>query len=234
MTERNPYALSFGRIPTRYISRDLLIEEIVSTFNSDVVEEQAFKLTGIRGTGKTVTLTAIEKEFAQYGEWIVVDLKSGSDITADLVANLYTNVPIVTNFVDANLNLSAFGIGLNLSKKSPAASLDVALEELLSVIDRKKRRVLITIDEVRKTDALVDFIQEYQILIRKDLPVYLLVAGLYEDIENIENTEGLTFFLRASKYEMTPLNIGIIKEDYKSTLGLSEKTAHELATMTKG
>ena len=58
---RNPYVISFGRIPTQYISRSLLIDNIIETLESDVVEEQAFKLTGIRGTGKTVTLTAIEK-----------------------------------------------------------------------------------------------------------------------------------------------------------------------------
>ncbi|WP_022763741.1 ATP-binding protein [Butyrivibrio sp. XPD2006] len=234
MTERNPYAISFGRIPTQYISRDIIIDEIVSAFNSDIAEEQAFKITGIRGTGKTVTLTAIEKELSEQGEWIIVNLKPGAEITNDLVAKLYTEVPFITSYVDANLNLSAFGIGLNLKKKSPAASLDLVLEELLEVINKQKKRVLVTIDEVRKTDALVDFIQEYQILIRKDLPVYLLVAGLYEDIEDIENTDGLTFFLRATKYEMTPLNIGVIREDYKLTMGLSDDVAYELAVMTKG
>ncbi|WP_026658797.1 ATP-binding protein [Butyrivibrio sp. AC2005] len=234
MTERNPYAISFGRIPTQYISRNLLIDDIVDTLNSDVVEEQAFKLTGIRGTGKTVTLTAIEKQIKEYNNWIVVDLKSNSAITNDLVANLYTNVPFLTKFIDTNLNLSAFGIGINISKKSPAASIDVALEQILTEIRKKKKRVLIVIDEVRKTDALIDFIQEFQILIRKDLPIYLIVAGLYEDVESIENTDGLTFFLRATKCDMTPLNIGIIREDYKKTLGLSEEVAYDLAVMTKG
>ena len=129
MTERNPYAISFGRIPTQYISRDIIIDEIVSAFNSDIAEEQAFKITGIRGTGKTVTLTAIEKELSDDREWIIVNLKPGAEITNDLVAKLYTEVPFITSYVDANLNLSAFGIGLNLKKKSPAASLDLVLEE---------------------------------------------------------------------------------------------------------
>ena len=93
-----------------------------------------------------------------------------------------------------NLNLSAFGIGLNISRKSPAESIDAALEAILTEIKRKHKRVLIVIDEARKTEALVDFIQEFQILIRRDFPIFLVVAGLYEDIESIENTDGLTFF----------------------------------------
>ncbi len=234
MSARNPYAISFGRIPNQYISRSLLIDDIIDTLNSDIVEEQAFKITGIRGTGKTVTLTTIEKQLREDDNWIVVDLKPDSDIVNDLVANLYTNIPFITKFVDANLNLSAFGIGVNLSKKSPAASLDVALDKLMSEVARKKKRVLIVIDEARKTDSLIDFIQEFQILIRKDYPIYLIVAGLYEDIESLENTDGLTFFLRATKCEMTPLNIGVIKEDYKETLGLTDEVAYDLAVMTKG
>lgn len=234
MTGRCPYVINFGRMPNQYIERSLLIDDITDTLNSDIVEEQAFKITGIRGTGKTVTLTAIEKQLEQEDNWIIVDIKPDSDIVNDLVANLYTNVPFVAKFIDTNLNLSAFGIGINISGKSPAASLDVALGILLKEIKRRKKRVLVLIDEARKTPSLIDFIQEFQILIRKDYPIYLIVAGLYEDIESLENTDGLTFFYRAPKLEMTPLNIGIIKEDYKETLGLSDDVAYDLAIMTKG
>lgn len=234
MKARCPYAISFGRIPNQYISRSLLMDDIIDTLNSDIVEDQAFKLTGIRGTGKTVMLSSIEKELKDNDDWIIVDLKPDCDITNELVANLYTEIPFVTKFIDANFNLSAFGIGLNISSKSPAASLDVALDKLMTEIVKRKKKLLILIDEARKTDALIDFIQGFQILIRRDFPIYLIIAGLYEDIECIENTDGLTFFLRAPKYEMTPLNIGIIKEDYKKTLNLSDDVAYELAVMTKG
>ena len=57
-----------------------MIEDIIDILNSEPVEEQAFKLTGIRGTGKTVTLTAIERELKEDDKWIIVDLKSNSDI----------------------------------------------------------------------------------------------------------------------------------------------------------
>ena len=51
-----------------------MIEDIIDILNSEPVEEQAFKLTGIRGTGKTVTLTAIERELKEDDKWIIVDL----------------------------------------------------------------------------------------------------------------------------------------------------------------
>ena len=53
MSNKNPYTLSFGRIPNEYISRDVLISDILDSLHNDMVDDQAFKLTGIRGTGKT-------------------------------------------------------------------------------------------------------------------------------------------------------------------------------------
>lgn len=234
MAKRNPYTLNFGRIPNEYIGRDIIINEIVDTVNSEMVDSQAFKLVGIRGTGKTVTLTAIERELESDKRWIIVNLRYNADIIRDLISNLYSEIPFITKFVDANLNLSAFGIGLEISQKSPVSSMDVALKLLMEEIRRKKMRVLVTIDEVQKTEALIDFVQEFQILIRKDLPIYLIMAGIYEDIEDIENTDGLTFLLRAEKYEMKPLNTDVIRESYKETLKLSTDVANELATLTKG
>lgn len=234
MTERNPYYISFGKIPTQYISRTVIIDSILETLLSDRVEEQAFKLTGIRGMGKTVTLTAIENHLRDDDDWIIVDLKSNSNVTEDLVAELYSSVPFIAQFVDTELNLSKFGIGLSVSRKSPVASIDHALREILRTIRNKGKRVLIAIDEARKTPAMVDFIQEFQILIREDMPIFIVVAGLYEDIESLENSDGLTFFLRATKYEMTPLNFTSIRLDYEKTLGVSREVAEKMALLTKG
>ena len=218
MEKRNPYIISFGRIPKQYINRSIIIDSILETLESDEIEEQAFKLTGIRGTGKTVALTEIEKRLRDNKDWIIVDIRSNSNIMEDIVSNLYSEVPFISTFVDAELNLSKFGIGIGVSKKSPVSSLDYALKAMMREIKKKHKKVLIAIDEARNTKEMVDFIQEFQILIREDLPIYLIAAGLYEDIESLENNEGLTFFLRAAKYEMTPLNITTIKSDYAKTL----------------
>ncbi|MCR5846904.1 MAG: ATP-binding protein [Lachnospiraceae bacterium] len=231
---KNPYSIGFGKIPTQYINRDIIIDEIVDIFSGDEPSQQAVKLTGMRGTGKTVTLTALERRFEQEKGWIVVGLKSNSELREDLVAKLYSSVSFITTFIDKEVNLSAFGIGVNISDKSPVASIDFALEEIMKLVKKRGKKVLVTIDEARNTEAMVDFIQEFQILIRKDLPIFLIAAGLYEDIESIENTDGLTFFLRTEKYEMKPLSLKIIKEDYKEVLNISDEVAEQMARITKG
>lgn len=234
MASKNPYTVSFGKIPVKYLSRRSIVDSITEALESDIPDEQAFKLTGIRGTGKTVTLTKIERYFSDNNDWIVIDLRSDTDMLEKLVAELYSSVKFVTDFVDANLNLSAFGIGINISKKSPVASIDYALETLLKELKKKKKRLLVAIDEAHKSKGMIDFIQEFQILIRKELPIFLVAAGLYEDIESLENADGLTFFLRASKYEMPPLNMTYIRDDYIKTLNVSFDVAENMAFMTKG
>lgn len=234
MASKNPYTVSFGKIPVKYLSRRSIVDSITEALESDIPDEQAFKLTGIRGTGKTVTLKKIERYFSDKNDWIVIDLRSDTDMLEKLVAELYSSVKFVTDFVDANLNLSAFGIGINISKKSPVASIDYALETLLKELKKKKKRLLVAINEAHKSKGMIDFIQEFQILIRKELPIFLVAAGLYEDIESLENADGLTFFLRASKYEMTPLNMTYIRDDYIKTLNVSFDVAENMAFMTKG
>lgn len=231
---KNPYAISFGRIPTQYISRTLVIDEIIDLMNDEDSKEQAFKLTGTRGTGKTVTLTAIEKELKKDENWIVIGIRPGAEITKELIAQLYSKEKFINDFVDVELNLSGFGIGVAVSNNKPVASLDFALQSIMEKVKKRGKKVLVSIDEAQRTEHMIAFIQEFQLLIRNDYPIYFIAAGLYEDIEGLEKTDGLTFFLRASKYEMKPLNHTIIRNDYEKTLNVSREVAEKMAVMTKG
>ena len=121
MTGSNPYTIGFGRIPAHYISRDILIDDIVGNLNSDDAQGQAYKLTGIRGTGKTVTLTAIERILREDDTWIVTGVRPDGNIIEDVVGNIYNEVPILKSFFKTELNLSKFGIGLNVKEIPPAS-----------------------------------------------------------------------------------------------------------------
>lgn len=68
----------------------------------------------------------------------------------------------------------------------------------------------------------------------QDLPVYLLMTGLYENVSALQNEKSLTFLYRTPKIHLGPLNIGTIAEDYRSVLGLNEQEGLALAKLTKG
>lgn len=232
--ERNPFEINFGKIPSQYISRDLLLDEITENLVSPEVRNACFMLTGARGSGKTVMMTFIEKRVAVYEEFIIVRLNPTRDMLSGLVGKLYDTGSFLTKFIDANINLSKFGIGVGISSKPPVADIESALESLLKEIQRKKKKLLVTIDEVSNTDYMREFASSYQIMIRSDYPFYLIMAGLYENIHELKDQKDLTFLYRTPQYEMEPLNLTRIAERYKNLFRISQESAMEMAITTKG
>ena len=51
-------------------------------------------------------------------------------------------------------------------------------------------------------------------MIRKNLKVSLLMAGLPENVSEIQNDDVLTFLLRANRIVLNPLNLETIKLSY--------------------
>ena len=66
-------------------------------------------------------------------------------------------------------------------------------------IKKKRKRVLVTIDEAVCNDTMKEFVSLFQIYMRQDLPVFLLMTGLYENIYELQNEKRLTFLYRAPK-----------------------------------
>ena len=51
---RNPYTLLFGKQPVTFLPRAVQREMIIDEFCEDVINEQAYVIIGLRGSGKTV------------------------------------------------------------------------------------------------------------------------------------------------------------------------------------
>ncbi|MBP3853797.1 MAG: hypothetical protein J6D18_04430, partial [Erysipelotrichaceae bacterium] len=110
----------------------------------------------------------------------------------------------------------------------------VALEQILIALKKKNKKVLVCIDEVSNTKNIRTFIHSFQILIRKECPLFLLMTGLYENIYTLQNDKSLTFLYRAPKIELAPLNIGTIAANYQTNFRCSDREALEMARLTKG
>lgn len=232
--KRNPFVLNFGKVPSQYISRELIIDEITQEMFDEDAQNNCFMLTGTRGSGKTVTMTAIEKRVLESEDWIVIRLNVERNMLESLVGKLYDSREFMTKFVDANLNLSKFGIGLNVASKSPVADIESALEIMLREIKKKKKKLLVSVDEVSNTASMREFASSFQIMIREDLPIFLLMAGLYENISNLKNEKNLTFLYRTPQYEMEPLNLTLIASRYSKLFGIKREAAMDMAIITKG
>ena len=216
----NPYTVSFGKKPKQFIDRSLSTYNILDMFLADEPSNQTYIITGVRGSGKTVLLADIVKQIKNEPNWIVIDLDAkDKDMLTTAVAELYDNEDIYQ---------SANDCGIKITDKR------IALRKLFEIVKKKNQRVLFTIDEVANTESIQEFISQFQILYRNENPIFLLMTGLYENINKIQDSESLTFLYRAPKEELTPLNFTGMTSSYKHVLNIPEDAALEMAKKTNG
>ena len=99
---------------------------------------------------------------------------------------------------------------------------------------KKGKKVVVAIDESVKNEYIKEFAHQFQIYIRNDLPIYLIMTGLYENIYEIQNEKTLTFLYRTPRIEMQPLKLYKIADSYAETFDISSEEAKRMAEMTKG
>jgi hypothetical protein len=179
-------------------------------------------------------MTSVAKELAALGEWYVADLNSTQDLLEDLGYRLADACGRKEELSEAGINVSVAGVGLGVTGKREEKDAVGKIETLLEFAQKKGKKVLITIDEVMNNKSMAVFASQFQIFLRKDYPVYLIMTGLYENIYAIQNNPRLTFLLRSPKIFMNPLSLLQISEHYRQVFAVDKNVANQLAATTKG
>ena len=190
-------------------------------------------ITGVRGSGKTVMMANISEYFSDKKDWMVIELSTERDILNKVISKLY-NSSFQASLVEAKIDLSFFGIGVSIKGAPKITDIDVATEKMLKVIKKKGQKILLTIDEVVNNKSVREFSSMFQIYMRQDYPVYLLMTGLYENIYNLQNEKTLAFLYRAPKISLQPLNAGAIVDSYSKIFDISEEKARQMYMQTRG
>lgn len=234
MAKNNPFTLSFGKSPNEIISRYELVNDIIDTFQSENPISNAYLIEGLRGTGKTVLMTTIEKELEKENDWIIVDLNSTQDLLTDFAMRLVDSCKNFSDILKKGFNLSIAGFGIGLNGENQSRDSVSIICEILESLKKKNKKVLITIDEVMNGENMRHFASEFQILLRKDFSVFLLMTGLYENIYSIQNDPALTFLLRTPKIKLEPLSLVQITKTYQKVFETDLDMSKKLAKTTKG
>ena len=229
---KNPYTIVFGIEPTEYIDRLKQIESIVSDLEEG--NQRIFMLTGVRGSGKTVFMTALKNRFTEKKDWEVVELSTELDMLTGIVDKLGYKDRLSDLFKKAHLNLSVFGLDIGINNGEPIKNVEVALSRMLETMKKHNKKLLVLVDEVIDNKTVREFTSVFQILIRNELPINLIMTGLYENIDDLQNERNLTFLHRAPKYRLSPLSIGTMAASYQKNLNLDQDTSVKLAQMTRG
>lgn len=230
MKQENPFTLSFGKKPLEYISQGMQVSKITETFDMETPTNHVYILTGVRGSGKTVALTEVCKYYEQRKDWIVIQLSSDSDLMHDAVSELSRKSILKRLDIEVSASL---GAGISIKKGSSDLDDNALLRNALERLTGKKR-VLFVIDEIANNEYVRQFVSFFQIYLRQDYPVYLLMAGLYDNVSNLQNQKTLTFLYRAPKIIMEPLGLSGMTQSYASVFGISTEDALAMARITKG
>ena len=234
MKPDNPFTLTFGRQPSTAIARLEDTNRIAESFSANNPICQTYLISGLRGSGKTVLMTSVVKELLKRGNWISVDLNSSVNLLDDFAMRLADACKRSTNLTEGGIDISLAGFGIGLSGAKTERDSVSKIESLLEYTKKKNKRVIITIDEVIPNESMKVFASQFQIFVRKEYPVFLIMTGLYQNIFAIQNDSQLTFLLRSPKIMLEPLSIQQIVNHYKKIFNIEEQTAIKFAAITKG
>ena len=230
----NPFTISFGKIPLENIERPVQIQEIVDSFTADPINQQIAMVTGVRGSGKTVLMTDVTRRLREDENWIIVELNPETDMLLGLASSLASIREYSEIFRKAKLNLSFWGFGIEISGEPPITNIETAVSRMLESLKKRHKRVCVAVDEVTNNENVRIFAAAFQIFVRQELPVFLIMTGLYENIYELQNEKSLTFLYRAPKVTMAPLNMMAMTSRYAEVFSIEEPAAKEMARMTKG
>ncbi len=155
-------------------------------------------------------MTKVLEAILQDESWMVVELNPEIDMFHSLAAALYSDISIRDRMLQAKIDLSVLGLG-------------VSAENGVSVIDT----------DINNPNIKA-FVASYQIYIRKNYPIFLLMTGVYENINALQNDKALTFLYRAPKLMLEPLNYTAVKANYKKTFDIDDQVAEDMARLTRG
>ena len=220
--------------PYEYLPRQEEIATLEERITSTPPQSHCFVVTGVRGSGKTVLLTALQKRFELRDDWIVIELNPEDDMREGLAAKLYTSARVKKLFFEKNFSVSFQGISFSLTGKNPVMNVEDLLSRMFQEIKRKNKKVLVIVDEASNSAQMKRFALTFQMLIRQDFPLFAVMTGLYENISALENEKNLTFLIRSPRVTIGSLSLSGIATSYQHALNLSYEDAVRYAKITKG
>ena len=229
----NPYNPTFGTPPTSYIHRYDEEGRILNEFCAENAPPMSYMILGARGMGKTVLMHELANRFESFAEWVVVRMNPNMDLTDSLMRKLSGHKKVSPIIKSAKINLSFFSLSVQMPTTQIKDAED-AITEIIKGLQKVGKKLLIIIDEATNTESMKAFASTYQNLIGQKLPVYLLMTGLYENINSLKNEKNLTFLYRMPRLQLSALNLSDIAENYKDVFLLGDRESLRMAQLTKG
>lgn len=254
----DPFTLTPGVAGKPYIDCGIA-DEIIENFKSDESSKYVYKITGLRGSGKSVEYSKVLQTLKKEKNWLVYPLAAEGEGIETLISYLsqedFINDKKTETSVTANASaqgglavISGKG-GIEVTKtftdNNNYYNAEATLSKMIDIANRKNLNVLVMIDDISKTESMVHLLSVLGTMFNKGNRVYLVVSGLSKNIEDFfviskkdPNSEvlskSLSFFRRGDTREVKPLDKFDIANNYEKFLGVDAVEAKKLYDMTLG
>lgn len=204
---KNPFTPNFGQIPLVLAGRDQLINEISQAFDNAPGDPSLTSiLIGARGTGKTALLSLLANE-AQSKGWIAVNVPCIEGMLENIIQGaVHAASHVIDPSPTAHPTSITIGqmLGLEWEREQTAEpTWYIRMIQLLDKLAQQNIGLVITVDEVRPSlPEMVQLASYYQLFVRSEYKVALLMAGLPSQVSSLVNNDVLTFLRRASQYHL--------------------------------
>ena len=233
--QRNPFKPTAGKTPPVIVGREDVIDEFVEGLDNGAgAPGRLMRISGVRGTGKTVLLEEAARIASARG-WLTIKEVATSGLCQRILEELRPRVKVS----HARLEPAMAGISIgSLDIDHIGPTLKGAMED---AIKKNGNGLLITLDEVQ--DAVLDEVRTLAVAIQQvigdDFDIAFAFAGLPSMVESVINGKTLTFLRRALPFDLKAVGIGEVSYSFEETVGASgmevdSTVADRLAVATYG
>ena len=213
----NPFKPTAGAEPPVLIGRDKVIDDFSDGLDEGVgAPARLMRITGPRGSGKTVLLTELG-DIARKRGWTVVDETAGENLCSNMVAALARDSSGASMSADFDMGVVKVHAG---AKKEEGSSLREALKKATEKLGGNPVGLLVTVDEVQdaKESDMRDLAAAVQHLIREKRNIAFVFAGITTGVMDLVSGQALTFLRRAKAEELDSIPLDEVSCALRSTI----------------
>jgi hypothetical protein len=216
---QNPFKPTAGATPPVLIGREGLLDEFEYGLRQGSGAPGLLTIiTGSRGIGKTVMLSAAEGIAREHG-WAVISRTANPGFLARIGDDMLRLAHELGDGPPSRKITAFSAAGFGLTTQLPPermADWRGTGEHLLRLLDTKGTGLVITIDEIHAVDRteISQLAADVQHFIRDGLPIGLIFAGLPSAVSDLLNEGVATFLRRADRINLHEAAIAEVTASY--------------------
>ena len=225
---KNPFMPGFDRIPNMLLDQQNTLQNYLFHLNIGDAKYQTSLVYGVRGSGKTVFLLNVQRNYEKEKNHYFVRLNLGQgNLLFQLLSSLQQISGIDWKEVLKSIQgINVLGNGLSFQATEDAGIINYSevLKQILTKLKKREISILVGIDEIEISDDVRAFASVYQTLIGDDLDVSLIMTGLPSRISDLQHEKTLTFLLRSNRIYLKPLDKTSIEDNFSSAFEKGHKS----------